>query len=36
MSFSAFYEQKLRGSFDFPVEFHYVEQGHPKYEMPFL
>lgn len=35
MSFSAFHEQKFRGSFDFPVEFHYVEKGHPKYEMPF-
>lgn len=35
MNFSAFHEQKFRGSFDFPVELHYVEQGHPKYEMPF-
>ena len=35
MSLSAFHEQKFRGSFDFPVELHYVERGHPKYEMPF-
>lgn len=35
MNNSAFHEQRLRGTFDFPVEFHYVDSAHPQYEMPF-
>ena len=32
---TAFHEQKLRGSFAFPIEYHFVDQSHPRYEMPF-
>lgn len=35
MNDSAFHEQRLRGTFDFPIEFHYVDARHPQYEMPF-
>lgn len=35
MQNSVFHEQRLRGSFDFPVEFHYVDKYHTKYQMPF-
>lgn len=28
-------EQKLRGSFHFPIEFHHVDGSHPRYQMPF-
>lgn len=35
MNGSAFYEQRRRGTFDFPIEFHYVDTHHPQYEMPF-
>lgn len=35
MQNSVFHEQRLRGSFDFPVEFHYVDERHPNYQMPF-
>lgn len=35
MNDSAFHEQRRRGTFDFPIEFHYVDARHPQYEMPF-
>ncbi len=35
MNDSPFQEQRLRGTFDFPIEFHYVDARHPQYEMPF-
>lgn len=30
----AFQEQKVRGTQDFPVEFHHVDKTHPRYHMP--
>lgn len=35
MNYLAFHESKTRGTFDFPIEFHYVEPPHPRYQMPF-
>ncbi len=35
MRYSDYQEQKVRGTFDFPVEFHYVDKTHPRYQMPF-
>ena len=35
MNRSAFHEQRIRGTFDFPIDFHYVDARHPQYEMPF-
>ena len=35
MSYSDYQEQKVRGTFDFPVEFHHVDEAHPRYQMPF-
>ena len=35
MSYSDYQEQKVRGTFDFPVEFHQVDEAHPRYQMPF-
>lgn len=35
MNDSVFHEQRRRGTFDFPIEFHYVDAHHPQYEMPF-
>ena len=35
MSYSDFHEQKTRGTFDFPIEFHHVDKSHPRYQMPF-
>ncbi len=35
MRYLATHENKTRGTFDFPIEFHYVDPGHPRYHMPF-
>lgn len=35
MNYLAYHETKMRGTFDFPVEFHYVDPAHPRYLMPF-
>lgn len=35
MSYSDYQEQKIRGTFDFPIEFHHVDKTHPRYQMPF-
>lgn len=35
MRYSDYQEQKNRGTFDFPIEFHHVEKNHPRYQMPF-
>lgn len=35
MQFLAGHEHPVRGTFDFPVELYYVDQTHPRYEMPF-
>lgn len=34
MNFLSFHEKKNRGTFDFPIEFHYLDSSHPRYEMP--
>lgn len=35
MKYLAIHESKPRGTFDFPIEFHYVDPAHPRYLMPF-
>lgn len=35
MSYLDYQEQKTRGTFDFPIEFHHVDKSHPRYQMPF-
>ena len=30
-----YHEEKQRGSPDFPLEYHYLEEGHPRYQMPY-
>ncbi|MGN1418757.1 MAG: helix-turn-helix domain-containing protein [Acutalibacteraceae bacterium] len=35
MSNCAFHEQRVRGTVDFPIEFHHVDRSHPRYQMPF-
>lgn len=35
MYYSGYHEQKNRGTFDFPIEFYYVDSKHPRYQMPF-
>lgn len=35
MRYLATHENKARGTFDFPIEFHYVDPSHPRYWMPF-
>lgn len=35
MRFLAYHEEKVRGTFDFPIELHHVDPSHPRYEMPF-
>ena len=35
MNYLAIHENKARGTFDFPIEFHYVDPAHPRYLMPF-
>lgn len=35
MRYLAAHEHKTRGTFDFPIEFHYVDPSHPRYWMPF-
>lgn len=34
MKYSDLYENKKRGSFDFPIELYYVDSGNPRYQMP--
>lgn len=34
MKYSELYENKKRGSFDFPIELYYVDAGTPRYQMP--
>lgn len=34
MDFLSYQENRTRGKFDFPVEFHYVDSLHPRYQMP--
>lgn len=35
MRYLAYYEEKSRGTFDFPIELHHVDPSHLRYEMPF-
>lgn len=35
MDYQAVHENKVRGTFRFPVEYHYVTNHHPRYAMPF-
>lgn len=34
MNFLAYHEKKSRGTFDFPIEFYFINKAHPRYEMP--
>lgn len=34
MNYSELYENKKRGSFDFPIELYYVDENSPRYQMP--
>lgn len=34
MDYSELYENKKRGSFDFPIELYYVDKSSPRYQMP--
>lgn len=34
MNYSELYENKKRGSFDFPIELYYVDESSPRYKMP--
>lgn len=34
MNYSKLYENKRRGTFDFPIELYYVDSASPRYEMP--
>lgn len=34
MNYSELYENKKRGSFDFPIELYYVDEASPRYQMP--
>ena len=34
MNYSDLYENKKRGSFDFPIELYYVDENSPRYQMP--
>lgn len=35
VNYLATHENKTRGTFDFPIEFHFVDPTHPRYWMPF-
>jgi AraC-like DNA-binding protein len=35
MQYLGYNERKLRGTFDFPIEFHHIESQHPQYAMPY-
>ncbi|MEG0597468.1 MAG: AraC family transcriptional regulator [Oscillospiraceae bacterium] len=35
MKYLAYHENKQRGTFNFPIEYHYVDPTHPRYMMPF-
>lgn len=34
MNYSSLYENKKRGTFDFPIELYHVDSGSPRYQMP--
>ncbi len=35
MGYLMYHESKQRGSLDFPLDYYYVDQAHPRYDMPF-
>ncbi|MDF2538428.1 MAG: AraC family transcriptional regulator [Herbinix sp.] len=35
MQYIEYNESKIRGTFDFPIEFYHVNSQHPRYEMPY-
>ena len=35
MKHDSYNEQRERGNFSFPVEYHYVTNHHPRYNMPY-
>ncbi len=35
MQYMDYNERKMRGTFDFPVEFHHIDSQHPQYAMPY-
>ncbi|MEG0110545.1 MAG: cupin domain-containing protein, partial [Oscillospiraceae bacterium] len=35
MNYLAYHENKMRGTFDFPIELSLVTPLHPRYQMPF-
>lgn len=35
MQYMDYNERRMRGTFDFPVEFHHIDSQHPQYAMPF-
>lgn len=35
MQYMGYNERKLRGTFDFPIEFHHIDSQHPQYAMPY-
>ena len=35
MNYLAIHENRTRGTFDFPIEFHHVDHTHPRYQMAF-
>lgn len=35
MNYLAYHESRVRGTFDFPIEWHHITPVHPRYSMPF-
>ncbi len=35
MQYMDYNERRMRGTFDFPVEFHHIDSQHPQYAMPY-
>ena len=35
MSLLRYHESKQRGSLDFPLDYHYLDESHPRYQMPY-
>lgn len=34
MNYNEYQEKKVRGTFGFPIEYHYVDKSHPRFKMP--
>ncbi|QHQ62445.1 cupin domain-containing protein [Anaerocolumna sedimenticola] len=35
MQYIDYNERKMRGTFDFPIEFYHIDSQHPQYAMPY-